>query len=144
MIVLDVNVLVGAWNLDDPNHQLIRPWLEARFADREPVGIPWMVRHAFVRIVTNSRLFSNPLGLEESFDIIEQWSRSSAVFPAEPGPNHAALLRQLALESQSSGSKLTDAVLAAIALEHGATLASTDRDFRRFPQIKWIDPTAAP
>ena len=140
MTLLDANVLLAAWNSDDPNHPAVSKWLEATFARREAIGIPWLVRHAFVRIATNPRIFPRPLSLEEAFDLIQEWSNSSYVYSAEPGPHHGAILREIAVQSASHGSRLTDAILAAIAMENGATLASLDRDFRKFPGLKWIDP----
>ena len=85
-------------------------------------------------------MFPNPLPAEKAFAILDDWAARPEVILVEPGPRHQELLRQVALEYQVRGPLMTDAVLAALALEQGATLASTDRGFRRFSKISWINP----
>lgn len=142
MIVLDVNVLVTAWNQSDPQHADVNRWLQSLFEEGQPIGIPWLTRYAFTRITTNPRVFNNPLTLEEALEAVSDWARHPSVFEAEPGPNHLKILAEVAASTQSFGSRFTDAVLVAIAMEKGAALASLDRDFRRFPGLDWIDPVS--
>jgi toxin-antitoxin system PIN domain toxin len=105
----------------------------------EPVGLPWPTLWAYLRILTNRRLPSAvpaPLAFEAIRNLLAH-PRATAV---EPGPRHAAILEQMVVEGQAVGALISDAVLAALAIEHGATLASTDRDFARFPGLRWVNP----
>lgn len=139
MILLDVNILLYAYDRSAPNHKQARRWVESAFSGPETVILPWITIWAFLRIGTNARLQRRPFIGEEAFSIIESWLELDNVVVANPGPRHAALLQRLVLECQASGPLLTDAALAALALEQGASLVSTDHDFSRFP-VEWINP----
>lgn len=93
-----------------------------------------------VRISTNSRIWSNPLHPKQAFAVIAEWIAQPLVVVLHPGPKHAELLERLVVKHNAAGALLTDAVLAALAIENGATLASTDQDFRRFPEVRWVNP----
>ena len=140
MILLDANVLLYAYNADAAQQQAAARWLHELLDSGEPVGLPTPTIWAFLRISTNARLWTNPLTAEHAFSIVEQWLAEPGVVVVHPGPRHLELLRQLVCDFDAKGSLMSDAVLAALALEFGATLASTDQDFRRFPLIKWTNP----
>lgn len=140
MTILDANVLLYAYNADAPQHARCRRWLEALFAGPEWIGIPWLTLWAFVRIATNPRLSPTPLPVSDAFQIIRTLLAQPRARIVEPGGRHAQILERLAVENQAAGALLTDAVLAALAVEHGATLASTDRGFARFAEVAWVNP----
>ena len=142
MIILDANVLLDAWNQDDPNHEKVRVWLEGLLRSHDWVGLPWVSLWAFWRLATNSRIYPRPLTPARAFEIVDEWLRLPNTVIVEAGPRHADLLQRLVIEGQAMGHLLSDAVLAALAMEQGATLASTDRDFSRFPGLSWLNPLA--
>lgn len=140
MTILDANVLLYAYNADAPQQRPVARWLEKQIGNGEMMALPWVTIWAFVRITTNPRLWLNPQPARKAFAIIREWLAQPGVILLNPGPLHAEILERLVSEHNASGPLLTDAVLAALAVEHGASLASTDQDFRRFPDIRWINP----
>ena len=143
MTLLDANVLIYAFNAEAPEHSRMRPWLADLFEDGDQVGIPWLVLWAFIRVATNPRLSPAAKPPAEVFRAIRSLLAQSQVILVEPGPRHAAILEQIVTDYKITGPLLTDAVLAALAFECGATLASTDRDFSRFPDLRWVNPLAS-
>ncbi len=142
MILLDCNILLYAYDKSAPEHRRAKQWLESAFNGGEAVALPWVTVWAFVRIATNARILRHPFRAAEVFAIVNSWLEQDNVALVNPGPRHAELLRRLVLGHQARGPQVTDAVLAALALENGATVVSTDHDFSRFP-VKWIDPLAS-
>lgn len=142
MTLLDANVLLYAYNADAPEHERARRWLEGVFASPEWVGLAWMTIWAFLRISTNHRLFPRPLSVREACGLVDQWLSLPRIRVVEPGTRHGELLKRLMSEHQAAGPLVMDAALASLAIEYGATLASTDQDFRRFPELCWINPLA--
>lgn len=142
MIAIDANLLLYAYDESSPHHEPARQWLEEAFNGVPPVALPWPTVVAFLRIATNSRLLANPLSLEEAIEIVETWLARPNVFPVGPEERHWDLLKQQALSGQAAGPLMSDAHLAALALEHGCTLATHDRDFARFPALTTTDPIA--
>jgi toxin-antitoxin system PIN domain toxin len=140
MKLLDANVLLYAYNSDSPHHEICRVWLEQAFNGTEPVALPWQTALAFVRIATNSRVSSRPLTCEQACSIVDRWLEHPNITLVGPTEQYWSVLRELLIEAQISGPLVTDAALAALAVEQGATLCSTDRDFRRFRGLKVIDP----
>jgi uncharacterized protein len=138
--IVDANLLLYAYNADAPQQRMAARWLAKLFESGEMVGLPWVTVWAFIRISTNSRLWENPRPVGEAFAIVGEWLAQPGVVLLEPGPLHAGILEKLASEHGATGPLLTDAVLAALAIEHGALLASTDQDFRRFPDLRWLNP----
>ena len=143
MTILDSNILLYAWNRDDPHHEKIKPWLESLLSSQDWVGLPWITLWTFLRLTTNSRLYSRPLPPERAFEIISEWIQLPNVVVVQPGPLHREILQRLVRIGQATGPLLSDAVLASLAIEQGATLASTDRDFSRFPGLSWINPLSS-
>lgn len=142
MIVLDANVLLYAYDSGSESHVRCKDWLERALNGEAQIGIPWQTLLAFVRISTNPRAFRNPLTIAAAVELAESWmARPHVVVPA-PGARFWPLLKQQLMEAQVSGPLVTDAALAALALEHGAALATTDRDFRRFDELEVVNPAA--
>lgn len=141
MKLLDANVLLYAYNEDSPHHLACRQWLESVFNDPgDVIALPWQTILAFVRIATSPRAMTRPLGGEESCRIVNQWLDRPNVTIVEYGERFWALMTEQVHLAKVSGPLITDAALAALALEQGATLCSTDRDFRRFTGLKLFDP----
>ena len=140
MIILDANLLLYGFNADSPQHAASRKWLEERLSGGEWIGIPWVTLWAFVRISTNPRLTPVPLRAEEAFAIVRKILAVPSVTVLTPGPRHAEILEKLVVDNQAVGPLVTDAVLAALAVEQGATLATTDRGFARFRGLRWLNP----
>ena len=140
MIIPDVNILLYAYNADSPQHAQAAAWVEELFSGTEIVGLSWVTLWAFLRLSTNSRIWPNPKSSLQALEIVKSWLRQPDVEVVHPGERHFELLGGLVTRYGVSSTLIGDAALAAIALEHGATLASTDQDFRRFPELKWVNP----
>lgn len=140
MIVLDVNLLLYAYDATSSAHAQARRWLESVFSGEEPIGMPWQTLGAFLRIITNSNIPGQRFTSEEAAGIIDQWLDHPLVVLLTPGDYHWPLLRQMIIEGQAHGPLVTDAQLAALAIENGGVLYSTDRDFARFPGLRWVNP----
>jgi toxin-antitoxin system PIN domain toxin len=138
--ILDANIPLYAYNADAPQHGAAAAWLEGLFQSGETIGLPWATLWAFLRISTNQRVWPNPMPVEQAFGLIRGWLAEPGVSILHPGPQHAEILERLLSESRAGGAMVSDAAMAAMALEYGATLASTDRDFSRFPGIRWVNP----
>ena len=143
MILVDASVLLYAYDPRSEHHDRCREWVERVFGGEEPVSLAWVTILAFLRISTNSRIFESPLTPAEARDIVSSWLTRDAVAVLEAGEHCWEILRGLLVDAQVSGPLVMDAFLAALALEQGATLATTDRDFSRFPQLRLINPAAA-
>ena len=141
MKLLDANILLYAYDSDSAHHAICRSWLEAAFNSEEIVALPWQTLLAFVRISTNSRATKKPLQSAEACKIVSTLLHQANVSVIGAGERFWELLQDQIREAQVTGPLVTDAALAALALEHGATLCSVDRDFRRFRGLKLIDPT---
>ena len=140
MIILDVNVLIYAAELDAPQHVKTLAWLRKTFAGPDVIGIPWHTIAGFLRISTDLRIRRAVWKPEDALDAVKKWLAQPGVVIVHPGPQHLSLLESMIMKGQAIGPLVSDAVLAALAIENGATLASTDRDFSRFPGLKWINP----
>ena len=140
MILIDANVLLYAYNPRAEQHEAGRAWLETVLSGRELVRFAWLTLWAFLRIATNPRVFERPLAMSEGEALVSSWLTQPAAGILEPGERHWEILCRLMREGQASGPLIMDAVIAAIAQEHGATLCTTDRDFSRFPGLRWTNP----
>ncbi len=140
MRCVDVNVLVYAYRTNLPEHSAYLRLLERLASDEEPLGLPDGVLSGFVRVVTNRRVFNDPLTADEAWNIVDALLEAPAVMPLRPGERHWSLFRQLAKDIDARGNDITDAYLAAIAQENNATWVSADRGFARFPRLRWIHP----
>jgi hypothetical protein len=143
MILIDANLLIYAVVEELPQHGAARSWLERTFDGDLEVGLPWPTLLAFHRTCTSPRIFSEPLSVERSWSYVEEWLALESVSVPLPGKGHAERLTTLILRAQARGNLAYDAHLAAIALEHGLIVASTDRDFARFEGLRWFNPLSA-
>jgi len=142
VILVDTNVLVYAIDRDSPNHQYAREWLERAFSGGEVVGLPWLVLLGFLRIVTHPRILSRPLAAAAAVDYVGEWLQLPSVRVVESTEAHWGVLSSLIRDLGTAGNLTNDAHLAALAIEHGAKVCSTDRDFLRFPGVELINPLA--
>lgn len=141
MKILDANILLYAYDSSSAHHAVCRDWLQGALNDDDPVGLPWQTSFAFIRISTNPRAVRRPLAIEDACAIISALFERPTVVVVEPGEQFWKAFVQLVAEAHVSGPLIADAVLAALALELGASVCSTDRDFRRFEGLVVIDPT---
>ena len=140
MILVDANLLVYAYHPRSEQHGASRAWLEGILSGSELVRFAWLTLWAFLRISTNPRVFERPLTIQEAGATVASLLSQPLAGILEPGDRHWDILRGLMREGQAVGPLVMDAVLAAIALEHGAILHTTDRDFSRFPGLRWTNP----
>ena len=140
MILVDANLLLYAYHPRAEHHEKSRAWLEAALSGPDLVRFAWVTLWAFLRIATNPRAFERPLSTPEAEAAISSWFDQPVAGILEPGERHWDILRRLMRDGQIRGPLVMDAVLAAIALEHGATVCTTDRDFSRFVELKWTNP----
>jgi uncharacterized protein len=142
MIVLDANILLYAYDTTSAHHAVARAWIEQVLSSGAAVGIPWQTAAAFLRVATNPRLPGERFTIEQAVGVVEQWLELPNVKPLSPGENHWPLLRQMIVDGQTRGPLITDAQLAALTIECGGVLHTTDRDFTRFPGLRWTNPFA--
>jgi hypothetical protein len=140
MKILDVNLLLYAVNTASPRHARAKAWLDEALSSTETVALPWVVILGFLRLSTSPRVLTRPLATELAVGIVDAMSSRPNVELIDPGPDHWAVLRGLLGESGTGGNLTTDAHLAALAIESGATLCSSDADFGRFRQLRWENP----
>jgi toxin-antitoxin system PIN domain toxin len=138
--VLDANLLLYAYDSDSQQHAKARAWVEQVFSDGTPLGLPWQTVTAFLRIATNPRLSGKRFTTEEAVAIVDQWLEQPNVRLLSPGDQHWSILRQVLVEGQARGPLVSDAHLAALTIEYGGILHTTDRDFGRFPGLRWSNP----
>ena len=140
MIVVDANLLIYAYTASSPEHASARRWVEAVFSGKDPVRIPWSTVHAFLRITTQSSLFEKPYTIADAASIVESWMQQPAVAVLEQGDRYWSIFRRLLRDSQIRGNLVMDAHLAALSLENGGTLFTTDKDFSRFDELRVTNP----
>ena len=128
----DLNVLLYATNADSEQHDNARTWLESAFRQPPGVGFAWVALLGFIRLTTRSGIMSQPLSVEDALSVVQNWLSHPAAHVLSPTDRHAPLLGRLLIASGAGGNLTTDAHLAALAIEHSATLGSFDRDFMRF------------
>lgn len=142
MIVIDVNLLIYAYDTATPEHARARTWLEDVFSGSDLIGLPWLSVWAFLRVLTYPGQAGERLSMEHAVEIVQQWLEMPNVRLLNPGERHWTILREV-LESGGVRGKLTsDAALAALAMEYGGVLYTNDRDFARFPGLRWVNPLA--
>ena len=142
MILVDANLLVYAVDADSPRHRPARRWLEETLSGSSQVGLPWIVLLAFLRVTTRTGILRKPLRPERALGYVDSWLSQPYVAAVGPGPGHWAVLRNLLRTTGLAGNLTSDAHLAALAIERGAPVYSTDHDFRRFPGVEHVDPIA--
>jgi toxin-antitoxin system PIN domain toxin len=140
VILVDANILIYATNRDAERHDIARHWLDDRLSGTASVGLPWPSLLAFLRLTTNPRLFERPLSMAVAWKQIAAWLDAEPSWVPQPTERHTEFLAPLLDQPGIQGNLMPDAHLAALAIEHGLTLCSTDSDFARFKGLNWIDP----
>ncbi|MCV2488234.1 PIN domain-containing protein [Geodermatophilus sp. YIM 151500] len=141
-MLVDASVLLYAVDERARAHAAARDWLEGALNGSRRVGLPWQSLIAFVRIVTHPRALPAPLAPAEAWAFVTDWLEAPAAWVPEPGRGYRDILGQLVSDLDLRGNLVTDAALAALALEHGLAVVSADSDFARFPGLTWINPVA--
>jgi toxin-antitoxin system PIN domain toxin len=139
----DVNLLLYAVDEGSVRHEPARDWVEERLSGTETFALTWVVLLAFIRLTTSPRVFRSPLSTSAALDLVDSWLAQPCVTVVHPTSRHAPVLRDLLEPLGTAGNLTTDAHLAALAIEHGAELCSTDRDFSRFAGLRWANPLEA-
>jgi len=140
VIIPDVNVLIYAFRADLPDHARSREWLVETLAADEPVALPGHVLSGFMRVVTNPRVFAPATPPAEAVRFLEALRSAPGVVIPRLSESHVDTFLRLCVEVNAKGNLVADAYLAAIAIELGALLVTTDRDFARFPGLRWRHP----
>ena len=140
MILIDANLLLYAYDTGAGQHAKSRAWLEQVLSGPDLVRFTWLTLWAFLRIATAPRVFDRPLSASEAAVAISSWLAQPPAGILEPGERHWDILQEVVRDAQTTGPLVMDAVLAAIAIEHGATVCTADRDFSRFSGLRWMNP----
>lgn len=140
MKLLDANLLLYAYHASSTQHRAAKQWIEAAFSEPAPVCLCWQTVTAFVRISTAARIFDAPFSAAQCVAIVDSWLAVPSVRMLTPGERHWEILGSLLARAQCRGPLVMDAHLAALALEHGATLYTTDQDFTRFEGLSIVNP----
>jgi len=140
VILVDANILLYAEDSLQPRHQQARAWWDDQLSGSGVVCLCWTVLSAFIRIGTNPRVFEHPLSLEQALARVQSWLDQPCTRVVRPTERHWTVFKQVLTDGQAVANLVTDAHLAALAIEHGCELASTDSDFARFPKLKWRNP----
>ena len=144
MIIPDVNLLLYAHDEGSNFHAKALPWWVDLAKRAVPVALPWVVALGFIRIATHPRIQRVPIAPSRALDVVEGWLQQDHIRLLEPGPRHLLIVRQLFEATGVAANLTTDAHLAALAIEHGLVLASTDGDFARFAGVRFENPLAGP
>jgi hypothetical protein len=141
MYLVDANVLVYAVDREAVHHEAARRWLDEHLGGPPRyVGLPWPSLTAFLRLTTNPRVFERPAPVADAWARVAEWLSRSAAWIPSPGPRHPKVMGELIASATPAANLVPGAHLAALAVEHGLTIASTDPDFARFSQVKWHNP----
>ena len=140
MIVPDLNLLVYAYKDGSPFHDSARGWWERLVNGTERIGVSWLVAAGFVRLMTHPRVLARPTVAAMAVDYVDEWFRFPNVIPLNPGTEHLMLFRRCLAAAGVGGNLVTDAHLAALAIEYQAEVHSNDLDFGRFPGLRWRNP----
>ena len=140
MIIPDVNLLVYAHNDGAPHHDAARHWWEALVNGTERVGVPWAVAIGFVRLMTHPKAIVHPVTPADAVDCMRGWFQRPSVRPVNPGVEHLGLFQRSLAAAGVGANLVTDAHIAALAMEYQAEVHSNDTDFSRFPGLRWHNP----
>jgi uncharacterized protein len=143
VILADANLLIYAKVESFPQHDAARAWLEERLNGHARVGLPWPSLLAFVRLVTNPRVFKNPMQTKEAWQQVQEWLGLPKTWIPTPTVRHPEILGRLLTSINATGNLVPDAHLAALSVEHGLVVCSSDSDFARFPDVRWENPLSA-
>ena len=140
MILVDANLLIYAIDRDSPRHKQARGWLEDTLSGTTALGLSWIVILAFLRLTTRPGILARPLRPEAAMAFVDEWLQQPYAEAVSPGESHWAILRSLLKATGTAGNLTSDAHLAALAIEKGAAVYSTDNDFKRFPGLEHVNP----
>lgn len=140
MILVDANILLNAHNQWSPCHSTAKTWWEHQLSGTSTVCLCWVVINAFIRIGTNPRIFKHPILLSQALYLVQGWLDQPCTRIIQPTTRHWAVFQELLIASNATVNLVTDAHLAALAIEHGCVLYSTDADFSQFPGLRWKNP----
>jgi hypothetical protein len=140
VILVDANLLIYAHDVEAPAHERARAWLDQRLNGGTRVGLPWVSILAFLRLITNPRVFPRPSTIETAWGVVRAWLGNESAWIPQPTERHEEILEQMLLSGGVAANLVPDAHLAALAVEHGLVLCSADRDFTRFPGLRFENP----
>jgi toxin-antitoxin system PIN domain toxin len=140
VILVDANLLIYAANRAAAEHEQARSWLDERLNSTVRVGLPWPSLLAFVRLASNPAVVRTVVPAAVAWRQAEEWLACEAAWTPLPGSRHREILGRLLDHPLVTSRLVPDAHLAALAIEHGLTLCSTDGDFAKFPGLKWTNP----
>jgi len=140
MSLVDVNLLVYAWDRRAPLHETAVRWLDRKLSESARVGLPWECLLGFMRVVTNPRIYERPAPVNLAWGQVEHWLSARNAWIPLPGNRHQEILGRLLVRLGGGAKLIPDAHLAALAIEHGLDLCSTDGDFARFDGLRWVNP----
>ncbi len=140
MMLLDVNILVNAHRKDAPHHASLKEWLEDLINGNQAYGVADIVSSGFLRIVTHPAIFNPPSAMVDALEFCKEFREPSNCSHVNPGPRHWDIFIQLCRETGVKGNLVPDAFLAALAIESGSEWITTDRDYSRFPNLRWRHP----
>ncbi len=143
MTVVDANLLIYAYDKGSLHYEKSRSWLEDVLSGLDPVGLPWQSIAAFMRVITNPKLHGRQYSLNEATEIVGAWMAQPSVCILTPADDHWFQFRRTIVEGSASGPLVSDAEIAALTIEYGGVLHTTDRDFARFPGLRWVNPLIA-
>ncbi len=143
MIVPDVNLLIYAYDTSCPDHRKARAWLEDIFSADEPIGLPWQTISAFLRVLTYPGLHGDRFTMQQAIAIASHWLELPHVRALAPGERHWSFFSEMLVSGDVKGKLTSDAELAALTVEYGGVLYTNDRDFARFPGLRWTNPLQA-
>lgn len=144
MLLFDVNVLIYAVEQRSPDHAKYREWLSQVLQHQEPFGVSELVLSGFLRICTNPRIFNTPWDVPRALDFVSRIRGAPNCVVVRPGPRHWELFVELCRRVGARGNLVPDAYLAALAIESGSEWVTTDRDYARFPELRWRHPLDDP
>ncbi len=140
MKLVDANLLIYSVTKTAPQHERAREWLDTSLAEDEAFAFDWLVITAFIRITTNPKSSLNPLSVELAVKVVKDWLEQPASILIYPTERHLTMMRELLVPTGTAGNLVNDAHLAALAIEHNATLYSFDNDYSRFAGLRWVNP----
>jgi toxin-antitoxin system PIN domain toxin len=144
MILVDANIRLYAEDSLNPRHTPARAWWDEQLSSAGPVFLCWTVISAYIRISTNPRIFERPLNVDEAIERVQSRLDQPCIRLVGATQRHWEVFRDMLTQGQAIANLVTDAHLAALAIEHGCELCSTDGDFSRFPKLKWRNPLEGP
>jgi hypothetical protein len=142
MILIDTNLLLYANAAGTKEHEPTRRWFDEQFRRGLRIGLPWHSLLGFVRLASNPRVHSRAASVEEAWRHIRGWLSAENVWIPQPTERHAAVIDEILASTRVGTQDVMDVHLAALAIEHGLVLCSSDRDFARYPSLRWFNPLA--